>query len=71
MMENNSGTRRTYDVQMMAQQAEAMDALQKVSQIQEAMEPDHPNGKSEDQMPDHTLGHIEVFNDKKNALIQY
>ena len=64
-MENNSGTRRAYDVQMMAQQAEAMDALQKVSQIERAMEPDHLNGKSEDQMPDHTLGHTEVFNDEK------
>jgi hypothetical protein len=63
MMENNSGTRRVYNVQMMAQQAQALDALQKVSQLEKAMEPDHPNGKSENLMPDLTVGHTEVFDD--------
>lgn len=60
MMENNSGTRRVYNVQMMAQQAQALDALQKVEQLEKAMEPDHPNGKSENPMPDLTVGHTEV-----------
>jgi hypothetical protein len=61
MMENNSGTRRVYNVQMMAQQAQALDALQKVSQLEKAMEPDHPDGKSENPMPDFTVSHIEVY----------
>ena len=59
-MENNSGTRRVYNVQMMAQQAQAMDALQKVAQLEKAMEPDHPNGTSENPMP--VVGHTEVCN---------
>ena len=61
-MENNSGTRRVYNVQMMAQQAQAMDALQKVAQLEKAMEPDHPNGTSENPMPDPVVGHTEVSN---------
>ena len=61
MMENNSGTRRVYNVQMMAQQAQALDALQKVSQLEKAMEPDHPNGRQENPMPDLTVGHTEVY----------
>lgn len=65
MIENNSGTRGAYNVQMMAQQAEVMDTLQRVSQIEKAMEPDHRNGKSENQMPDLTIGHTEVYHDEK------
>ena len=60
-MENNSGTRRAYNVQVMAQQAQAMDALQKVAQLEKAMEPDHPNGNPENPMPDLTVGHTQVF----------
>ena len=63
-MENNSGTRRVYNVQMMAQQAQALDALQKVEQLEKAMEPDHPNGQSENPMPDLTVGHTEVCDDE-------
>lgn len=63
-MENNSGTRRVYNVQMMAQQAQALDALQKVSLLEKAMEPDHPNGQSDNPMPDLTVGHTEVYIDE-------
>ena len=62
-MENNSGTARAYNVQMMAQQAQAMDALQKVAQLEKAMEPVHPNGTSENPMPDLTVGHTQVCDD--------
>jgi hypothetical protein len=62
MMENNSGTRQVYNVRMMAQQAQAMDALQKVAQLEKAMEPDHPNGTSENPVPDLTVGHTQVCN---------
>lgn len=68
MMENNSGTRRVYNVQMMAQQAQALDALQKVSLLEKAMEPDHPNGRSENPMPDLTVGHTEVNTDENTFL---
>ena len=63
-MENNSGTRRVYNVQMMAQQAQALDALQKVSLLEKAMEPDHTNGQSDNPMPDLTVGHAEVCQDE-------
>ena len=48
---------------MMAQQAQALDALQKVSLLEKAMEPDHPNGQSDNPMPDLTVGHTEVYID--------
>jgi hypothetical protein len=64
MIENNSGACREYNVQMMAQEAQAMDALQKVAQLEKAMEPDHPNGPSENPMPDLAVGHTQVY---KNA----
>jgi hypothetical protein len=60
MMENNSGTRRVYNAQMMAQQAQALDALQKVHQLEQAMEPDHPNGDIQKSMPELAVGHTEV-----------
>jgi hypothetical protein len=60
MMENNSGTRRVYNAQIMAQQAQALDALKKVHQLEQAMEPDHPNGNTQTSMPELTVGHTEV-----------
>lgn len=56
-----------YNVQMMAQQAQALDALQKVSLLEKAMEPDHPNGQSDNPMPDLTVGHTEVCVDEKTV----
>ena len=60
MMENNSGTPRVYNAQMMAQQAQALDALQKVHQLEQAMEPDHLNGESQNSAPELAVGHTEV-----------
>jgi phosphoglycerate-specific signal transduction histidine kinase len=60
MVENNSSTRQVYGAQMMAQQAQALDALQKIAQLKQGMEPAHPNGNSEGSMPDLVVGQTEV-----------
>jgi hypothetical protein len=68
MMENNSGTRQVYGAQMMAQQAQALDALQKVAQLEQSMDPHRPNGNSEGSMPDLVVGQTEVCNVRENPL---
>jgi hypothetical protein len=60
MVENNSSTRQVYGAQMMAQQAQALDALQKIAQLKQGMEPHQPNGNSEGSMPDLVVGQTEV-----------
>ena len=57
-----------YNVQMMAQQAQALDALQKVEQLEKAMEPDHLNGNPENPMPELSVGHTEVYSDGTTRL---
>jgi phosphoglycerate-specific signal transduction histidine kinase len=61
MVENNSSTRQVYGAQMMAQQAQALDALQKIAQLKQGMDPSHPNGNSEGSMPDLVVGQTEVY----------
>lgn len=41
----NSDQRQAYHTQIMNQQAQALDALQKVSNLEEGMKPDQANGK--------------------------
>jgi phosphoglycerate-specific signal transduction histidine kinase len=60
MVENNSSTRQVYGTQMMAQQAQALDTLQKIAQLKQGMDPSHPNGNSEGSMPDLVVGQTEV-----------
>jgi hypothetical protein len=45
---------------MTAQQAQALDALQKVAQLEKAMDPTHTNGNSEGSMPDLVVAQTEV-----------
>lgn len=47
MMQNNPGSRQVYSSQIMAQQARALDTLQKVSQLEQAMDSNQANGNSE------------------------
>lgn len=60
MVENNSSTRQVYGAQMMAQQAQALDAIQKIAQLKQGMDPHQPNGKPEGSMPDLVVGQTEV-----------
>jgi hypothetical protein len=68
MMENNSSTRQVYGAQVMAQQAQALDALQKVAQLEQSMAPHRPNGNSEGSMPDLVVSQTEVCNDREDSL---
>jgi hypothetical protein len=71
MVENNSSTRQVYGAQMMAQQAQALDAIQKIAQLKQGMDPQQPNGNSEGSMPDLVVGQTEVCVTSRGSLAQY